>query len=515
MSRVSATNRKQLTFSLEDKTVIDTFAADGWTKSGSGSPLGTWSVDTSDKYEGRNTLKLVTSGTGTSVRDYAIKSLATPISFDFVKDHIIFELIAKVNDINKISRIYLDLFIGPATTTPNYYQITFESTGNKWGFNNEYEVFRGTVHQSMNSQLAEGNIRGIRFEVSDYGTPITVNFAELSYYKQKTKRAYIVFTNDDGTKSGYNFMHSVMKPLGLVGTAFPSKENVITGQAGSTDYMNHADILQLESDGFEIGIHGESGNVNKTGTTISFDAASKEIRDSGNGFVTAGFVAGQYALVTGSTKNNGKYTIVSATAGVLVVSETVTNESAGATVTVNSVGFGSYTSSTLGAYIDSQIDYFRDTVGVDSDLDVVAYPNGEFGKDSNSFPYTNVASRFRLARVTHEQNTECLVINNPLKVHAGKNLYFSSSNSVTAIKTSIGNLISTGGIGVIVSHSIIESSSTSYNYNLTNATEIINYIKDLVDAGRLEVVKFSEIDSLLPLRNISSNRTVASNRLTL
>lgn len=515
MSRTAASNRQNLEFSLDNKTVIDTFAADGFTKSGSGSPLGTWSVDSVDTYQGRNTLKLVTSGTGTGVRDYAIKTLSSPINFDFAKDSLIFELIAKVNDINKVSRLYLDLFIGPATTTPNYYSIIFEATGNKWGFNNEYDIFRATLHQAMNSQLASGNIKSLRFEVSDSATPIIVNFAELSYYKIPTKRAYIVFTNDDGTKSGYDFMHSVMQPLGLVGTAFPSKENIVSGQAGNSTYMNHANVLQLESDGFEIGIHGESGTVSKSGTTISFDAASKEIRDSGNGFVTAGFVAGQFSLVTGSTKNNGKYTIVSVTAGALTVTETLSDESAGANVTVNSEGFSSYTTSTLGEYIDSQIAYFRDTVGVDSDLDTLAYPGGEYGKDSNSFPYTNVESRFRLARVTHEQTTECLAINNPIKIHIGKNMYFSSSNSVAAIKNSISNLIAVGGIGIIVSHSIIEAASSSYNYNLTDATTVINFIKDLVDDGRLQVIKFGDIDKIAPLRASATNRIAATNRVAI
>lgn len=512
MTRTAATNRQNLEFSLDNKTVLDTFAADGFTKSGSGSPLGTWSVDAVDTYQGRSTLKLVTSGTGTGVRDYAIKTLATKVNFDFAKDHLIFEMIAKVNDINKVSRLYLDLFIGPATTTPNYYQIIFEATGRKWGFNNEYEVFRGGFHGSMNSQVAAGNIKGVRIEVSDSATPITVNFAELSVYKISNKRTYLVFTNDDGTKSGYNFMHSVMQPLGLTGTAFPSRENIASGQAGSSDYMNHANILQLESDGFEIGIHGESGTVSKTATTISFDSASKEIRDSGNGFVTAGFLAGQFAYVTGSTKNNGSYTIESVTAGVLKVSEVLTDEAPGATVSVSAEGFDSYTSATLGAYIDTQIAYLRDTVGVSSSLDVLAYPSGAYGKDSSSFPYTNAASRFRLARVTHEQNTECLVINDPLRIHAGKNMYFSSTNSVAAIKNSISNLISVGGVGIIVSHSITESVSTSYNYNLTDATTVMTFIKSLVDDGKLEVIKFGDIDKIAPTRAAATNRVAATNR---
>lgn len=492
--------RQELEFSLDNKTVIDTFASDGFTKSGSGTPLGTWSVDTEDTYEGRSTLKLVTSGTGTGVRDYAIKALLSPINIDIDKDLLVFEIIAKVNDINGISRFYLDLFIGPATTTPNYYNLVFEGTGNKWGFNNEYETFRAVVHSSMNSQQIAGNIRGIRLQVSDSGKPITFNFAEFSVYKIP-KKAYLVFTNDDGTKSGYDFIHSVMAPLGLPATIFPSSENVTAGEGGSASYMDHAECLQIEADGCEIGVHGDSGDVGMTETTISFDSASKEVRDSGSGFVTAGFIPGQFMHVSGSTKNNGKYTVETVTAGVIKVTEVLADESAGATVLLSADGFSQYgDATTLSAYIDAQKDYFINTVGVSSPMDICAYPNGEIGKDSLSYPYTVSKEKFRLCRVTHNQTSEALVVNDKHRVHAGKVMYFQSANSKASIIASISNLVTMGGIGIIVSHSILEAVSDSYNYNLTDATEIINHIKTLVDNGSLEVILFSEIDSIKPTR---------------
>lgn len=71
-----------------------------------------------------------------------------------------------------------------------------------------------------------------------------------------------------------------------------------------------------------------------TGTTISFDQASGEIRDSGNGFVTAGFRAGATVTVSGSSSNDGDYTIVSVAVGVLVVAEAVVDESASASITI-------------------------------------------------------------------------------------------------------------------------------------------------------------------------------------
>jgi len=72
-------------------------------------------------------------------------------------------------------------------------------------------------------------------------------------------------------------------------------------------------------------------------TTISFDATSKEIRDSASGFSTLALCAGRKLAITGSANNNNIFTVVSITTGVIVVDETITNEAAGATVTVTTV----------------------------------------------------------------------------------------------------------------------------------------------------------------------------------
>ncbi len=59
-------------------------------------------------------------------------------------------------------------------------------------------------------------------------------------------------------------------------------------------------------------------------------ATSATITDSGNGFVTAGFVAGQTLIVEGSTSNDGQYTILTVAAGTitLAVGDALTSESA-------------------------------------------------------------------------------------------------------------------------------------------------------------------------------------------
>lgn len=480
-------SRPNLGFDLTNKTVLDTFAADGWTKAGTGT-TGTWSVDSTVQYAGRDTLKLVTAGAGSGSKDFATKSITATLDLN---KHQVFELIAKVNDVNRIVRFYLDIFAGS-----NYYNIVFEGTGNKWGLNNEFDVYRGTLHQNRNTVVNwSGAVTSVRLQISDAGNPITFNFAELSVYSM-TKKAYVIITNDDGNKSAYDFQQNVMKPLGLTGTFFPSSENVAAGQGGNANYMNHANLLQMEADGNEIGIHGTSGTVTLTAATISFDAATKKILDSGDGLVTAGFKIGQFVSVTSSTSNNGKYTAVDVAAGYIQVSETLVDEAAGSNKTLEAAGFSAYGSyaETL-AYLNTQITYLRDTAGVSSPLDIVAYPNGEYGKDGSSHPYKAVSDTFRLARGTHNL-TESLVPYDLKRIGVGKNMYMQSVNTPATMMNAISNLAYLGGIGIILSHNLLEAATDTYNYNLTDATTVMTHIADLQSKGLLQVIKFSEIDNI-------------------
>jgi len=72
-------------------------------------------------------------------------------------------------------------------------------------------------------------------------------------------------------------------------------------------------------------------------TTVSFDATSKEIRDSASGFDTAALCAGRKFTIAGSASNNNTFTVESITTGVIVVSETVVDEAAGASITITTV----------------------------------------------------------------------------------------------------------------------------------------------------------------------------------
>jgi hypothetical protein len=57
--------------------------------------------------------------------------------------------------------------------------------------------------------------------------------------------------------------------------------------------------------------------VDGAAPTMAFAAGGTTITDSGDGFVTAGFQAGQTLIVEGSTSNDGQYLITEVAAGVI------------------------------------------------------------------------------------------------------------------------------------------------------------------------------------------------------
>ncbi len=89
-------------------------------------------------------------------------------------------------------------------------------------------------------------------------------------------------------------------------------------------------------------VHGKFGQIywspTLTAITIAFNetATPDTITDSGNGFVTAGFKAGDIVTVSGSTSNDNDYTIVSVAAGTLTLGNGVLalDEIAGDSVTI-------------------------------------------------------------------------------------------------------------------------------------------------------------------------------------
>ena len=92
----------------------------------------------------------------------------------------------------------------------------------------------------------------------------------------------------------------------------------------------------------------------KTATTIAFvDSNPDTITDSGNGFITAGFIPGMHVLPSGTANNNVVYTIASVSAGAITLkaTDTVTAESAGSSFTLTGYRPYNVKYTTLGEYI--------------------------------------------------------------------------------------------------------------------------------------------------------------------
>ena len=70
-------------------------------------------------------------------------------------------------------------------------------------------------------------------------------------------------------------------------------------------------------------------HASKAANTISFDNATSQIRDSGNGLLAAGFLVGDLVLAFGTANNNTTFTVTVAAAGALTVTPAPTTEAAG------------------------------------------------------------------------------------------------------------------------------------------------------------------------------------------
>jgi len=96
----------------------------------------------------------------------------------------------------------------------------------------------------------------------------------------------------------------------------------------------HDDNLRFADEGFQVALTANS----VTGTGIAFvdGGASKDsVTDTGNGFLAAGFKKGMKFAVLGSASNDGIYTALSVTAGVITVATgSFTAEEAGENITI-------------------------------------------------------------------------------------------------------------------------------------------------------------------------------------
>ncbi len=154
------------------------------------------------------------------------------------------------------------------------------------------------------------------------------------------KRVEINFT---GATNGW----TVMQPLDMrqMGTAI-SNETVSSDSPRVRIFDNSLFLEDYPDTAVTAGLkiyyskeESEISNASKTATTIAFvDSNPDTLTDSGNGFLTAGFIANQNITVSGSTSNDGTYKIDTVAAGTITLTAgaSLTAEAAGDTVTLTS-----------------------------------------------------------------------------------------------------------------------------------------------------------------------------------
>jgi hypothetical protein len=130
--------------------------------------------------------------------------------------------------------------------------------------------------------------------------------------------------------------------LGSTGTNFGFLSGVrhVVSLGAKLGNLRKGDTFRISGSASNNGVYTvEQGTEREaiayTASTISFDAATREIRDSANGLGT--FDAPAVVLVSGSASNDGVYRIDSSSAdgSLFVTVGTLVNEAAGASVTLN------------------------------------------------------------------------------------------------------------------------------------------------------------------------------------
>ena len=144
----------------------------------------------------------------------------------------------------------------------------------------------------------------------------------------------------------------------------------------NTVTISSVDAKVFTEDGYDISTTWTLSNK----TDISFFASTKKIVSGASEFSITALFVGREFTVSGSVSNNETYTVAACTTSELTVNETLIDEVAGATVTINALGMVNGTPSKSGNYVYVQVQN-----GVDGEKYNVrvrlTLSNGEYAED--------------------------------------------------------------------------------------------------------------------------------------
>lgn len=250
-------NPRQIDRTIKALTVDAFSATTGWSAVAT-SGAGTLTVATGVGPSGEDVLEINCTAAGSRVYD---KSIVLP-SADFRSGF--FAQWAWSDDWSKITTLNRFFFCG----TPYYQQFVKPHLGDitQWtqGFddriNGEWRLL--IWHGAQMS--ASGGATGFDVDTGDT-TLVRFGAAMLAggklrlgrlMYGVKSVKPKINFSFDDNNLSDYTVSYPILRQFGMVGTC-----NVISRLVGSNNFLNVAQLRELQDAGWTVGVHGEFSHV--------------------------------------------------------------------------------------------------------------------------------------------------------------------------------------------------------------------------------------------------------------
>jgi hypothetical protein len=189
---------------------------------------------------------------------------------------------------------------------------------------------RGTTSNRL-AVSDTGDLRGmIRYNTTTNEVEVYQGLGGRATWRSlRYKEAAQITQQDLGVGDNIEYIYGPLNP------APPTSDNVDDKStwSGSNLLVFVENVMQLHTTNYLI----LQNPCRTTDTIISFSAGSKTITSSNTStvnWITRGYRIGQSITVSGSANNNGTFTITNVSASTITVSQVLTDEASGASVTV-------------------------------------------------------------------------------------------------------------------------------------------------------------------------------------